>query len=77
LANALHLLPHRDTAVYSVGIKLDAHRLRVEIVQKDFNFKHVVVHVGFDPQVSDTLRALLPIDRMLPIYYLRALFAPI
>jgi len=50
---ALHFLAYGVGAVYSVRIKLDSHRIRVEIVQKDFDFKQVVVPVGFDPQVSE------------------------
>jgi hypothetical protein len=41
LANALHLLPHWAVAVDAVGVKLDAHRTRVEIVEINLNLKHV------------------------------------
>ena len=48
LANALHLLPHRSAAVDSVGIKLDSHRLRVEIIEIDFNLKNVLLRVSLN-----------------------------
>jgi hypothetical protein len=43
LAYALHLLPHRATAVDAVGIKLDPHRLGVEVVEIDLNLKYVLL----------------------------------
>src|ERR1019366_320576 len=62
-----HFLPYGTASVDSVRIKLNSHRIRVEIVQKDFDFKHGAVRVGFDAQVSEAQRAPLPIDCMLPI----------
>ena len=68
----LHFSPYGIGAVDSVRIKLNSHGVRVQIVQKDFDFKHVVVRVGFDTQVSEAQRAPLPIHGMLPLDYLPA-----
>jgi hypothetical protein len=40
---------YRIAAVDSIRIKLHSHRIRIEIVQKDLYFKHVVARIGFDP----------------------------
>ena len=53
LANALHLLPHRSAAVDSISIELDSHRVRVEIVQIDFNLKNVPLRVSPNLQFSE------------------------
>jgi hypothetical protein len=42
LTNALHLLPHRITAADAVGVKLQAHRPGVEIIEVDMNLKYVL-----------------------------------
>jgi hypothetical protein len=68
----LHFLPYGIAAVDSVRIKLNSHRILAEIVQKKFDFKHVVILVGFDTQVCETQRSPLPIDCMLPIDHLTA-----
>jgi hypothetical protein len=68
----LHFLPYGIAAVDSVRIKLDSHRILAEIVQKNFDFKHVVIRGGFDMPASEAQRSPLPIDCMLPIDHLTA-----
>ena len=70
----MHFISSRTAspASDSVRIKLDSHRIRVEIVQKDVDFKQVVVCVGFNPHVSEAQRTPLLIQRMLPIDHLPA-----
>ena len=43
LANALHLLPHGSAAHDAVGVKLDSHRLGVEVIETDLNLKYVLL----------------------------------
>ena len=42
LADALHLLSHRAAAVTSVGIKLNAYRVRIEVMEIDLNIKDML-----------------------------------
>jgi hypothetical protein len=48
-SRTLHFHPCGIAAVDSVRKKLNSRRTRVEIVQKDFDFKYVVASIGFDP----------------------------
>ena len=57
-ARPLHFLPYGIAAVVAVRIKLNSHRIWVEIAQKDFDFKCVVVRVGFDPQYKTVALAV-------------------
>jgi hypothetical protein len=52
-SGALHFHPYRIASVDSVRIEFNSHGILVEIVQKDFNFKHVVVRAGFNPKVAE------------------------
>src|ERR1700730_16549994 len=50
----LHLLPYRIAALEAVGVKLDSHRTRVEVIQKEFDFYPVVVvRVALDSHVFE------------------------
>jgi hypothetical protein len=52
-SRALHFHPYGIATADSVRIKLNSHRVRIEIVQKDLDFKHVLVRISFDPQVAE------------------------
>ena len=52
-ANALHLLPCWNAAADSVSVELDSHRVRVEVVQIDFNLKNVTLRVSRNLQFSE------------------------
>jgi hypothetical protein len=57
----LHFHPYGIATADSVRIKLNSRRIRIEIVQKDFDFKHVAARAGFDPQAAEAQRAPRPI----------------
>ena len=42
-ANALHLLPHRATAIGSVGIEVDSHNLGIEVIEIELHLKYVLL----------------------------------
>ena len=71
-SRALHFLPYGIAAVDSVGIKLDSHRIRVEIIEKDLDLKDVLVRVGLDLHVAEAQRGPFLFQSMLPIDHLPA-----
>jgi hypothetical protein len=56
-----HFLPQTIAAADSVRMQLDAHRIRIGIVQKEFDFKPVLVRIGLYPQVAKAQRSSRPI----------------
>src|ERR1035441_8154692 len=70
LASALHLLPFGTVAVDAVGIKLYAHRTRVEFTEIDLHFKLVPVSVGLDFHFTEAQRwprllyGVVPLDHL-------------
>jgi hypothetical protein len=69
----LHFLTHGIATVDSVCIKLNSDLIRVETVQKDFDFKEVVVRAGFDLQVSKAQPGPFLLQCPAPVNYLFAL----
>ncbi len=58
VGDALHLLPHGSAAVDAVGIKLDPHRLRVEVIRDRPRTSNTCCsRVGLDLHLAEAQRA--------------------
>ena len=71
LADALHLLPNGIAAVDSVGIKLDPHRLGVEVIEIDLNLK-TCCSPWFPPSLRRSAAGPFLFQGVLPIDHLPA-----
>jgi hypothetical protein len=56
LANALHLLPHWRAVRDAVGVKLDSHRIGVEILKIDLDLEDVLLATSLDLHSNEMKR---------------------
>jgi len=73
LAGELHLLSHRTAAVDTVGVKLYADRLRIEVVEIDLNLEYMLVPFGLDLQFAKEQGGPFLLNLMPPVDQLSAL----
>jgi len=68
----LHFHPYGIAAADSFRIHFDSRRMRVEIVQKEFDFKPMLARAGLHPPIAEAQGVPLPIHVMPPIDHLPA-----